>query len=103
MTTVKLAILVVAMFSTPLITGCTQSTASLTTGMKMQDAVSEMEKRGIPPQQMAYAATHNAFDLTDGRTVVLIGDKTVDDIQVIENPDEPKSKRKTGSVDTFEL
>ena len=69
----------------------------------MHDAISKMQRRGMEPQQMAYATSHNAFELTDGRTVVLLGNNTVDEIQVISNPDEPKSNRKSKSVTTIKF
>ena len=92
-----------AIFAIAVISGCSKPTTSLTSGMKMVDAVSEMKQRGLRPQKMAYATSHNAFDLTDGRTVVLIGDATVDEIQIIANPSEPKSTRKTETVTTLKF
>ena len=84
---IELFRLLLVVFAMTLVSGCSRSTTSLSTGMKMQDAVSEMKKLGIEPQKMAYSGAHNAFDLKDGRTVVLMGDQTVDEIELILNPD----------------
>ena len=99
----RVSIIIAVLFVMAWNTGCSQSNASLATGMKMQDAVSEMKKRGLSPQQMAYATSHSAFDLKDGRTIVLLGDKLVDEIQIIANPDDPKSSRKTKTVAGFKF
>ncbi len=92
-----------ALIAITLTTGCSQGNTSLATGMKMSDAISEMKRRGMEPQQMAYATPHNAFDLPDGQTVVLHGNNTVDEIEVIANPAEPKSNRKSYSVTTIKF
>jgi len=81
-----------------MLAGCGQSNTELSTGMRMSDALSKMQQRKLKPSQMAYGSAHNAFDLIDGRTVVLFGNTTVKQIDVITNPDEPKSKRETKSV-----
>jgi len=98
----KLAILIVV-FAVAMMTGCTKPITRLESGMSMQDAVSEMHNRGIVARQMAYATLHNAFDLPDGRTVVLIGGKMVDEIRIIANPEEPKLNRRSVTVATFEF
>ena len=74
---------------------------TISTGMKMQVAVAAMKEQGLLPQQMAYATAHAAFDMADGRTIVLIGDATVTDIQIIANPNVGKAGRKTTSVTTL--
>jgi hypothetical protein len=71
--------------------------------MSMQDAISAMHRRGLEPSQMQFSSNHNAFDLPDGRTVVLFGDKSVDEISIIVNPDGPKSVRQTMSVQSIAL
>ena len=84
-----------------MLAGCGQSNTELSTGMRMSDALSKMQQRKLKPSQMAYGSAHNAFDLIDGRTVILFGNTTVEQIDVITNPDEQKSNRKTKSVAEF--
>lgn len=79
---------------------CRPANSSLSTGMSMQDAIAEMDRRGLKSRQMAYTTLHHAFDLPDRRTVVLVGDKTVNEIQIV-NSDTLKSKRTIKSVATF--
>lgn len=89
---------VVSIFAT--LFGCSPAASSFTTGMKTQDAIDMMDRHGIKSQQMAYSITHHAFDLPDGRTIVLIGSPTVSEIQVVANPDSPKAERKITIVQT---
>ncbi len=70
----------------------------------MQDATQMMIARGISPAgPMAYSANSQSFNLPDGRCLVLIGDATVDTIDVITNPDLPKSERESSQVKQFEF
>lgn len=71
--------------------------------MKLQDAIAAMQSRGLQSQQMGYSGPHAAFDLLDGRTIVLIGDKTVDAIEIIASGNEPKAGRLTETVERFEF
>ncbi len=70
----------------------------------MQDATQMMIARGISPAgPMAYSANSQSFNLPDGRCLVLIGDATVDTINVIANPDLSKSERDYTQVKQFEF
>lgn len=68
----------------------------------MSSATAMMEKEGFESQEMAIEGRHYAFDLPNGRTVVFMGEETVDAILLIENPHEPKSRRTSEYVETFE-
>ena len=103
MSKIKSLILVLAAFAMIFFPGCGQTSTRVSKGMKMQDAVIAMGDRGLKPQQMAYSAAHKAFDLTDGRTIVLIGDGIVTDIQVINKPDKPRSEREIETVSNFDF
>ncbi len=84
------------LFGALLLVGCSKTTTTISTGMKMQDATEMMTARGISPAgPMAYSANNQSFNLPDGRCLVLIGDATVDSIDVILNPDRPKSERES--------
>lgn len=86
-----------------LVAGCGKSSTTLNTGMSMNHAVAEMKQRGLEPQQMAYVSVHQAFNLPDGRTVILFGEQSVEGIEVIPNPEEPKSKRTSKAVSAIEF
>lgn len=83
--------------------GCSQETSNLSLGMEMNNATQLMEGRGLTARQMSYSVEHQAYDLSDGRTIVLMGEKTVDKIEVITNPDAPSVDRKSTTVTTFQF
>lgn len=76
-------------------------TTTITAGMSMAKAASIMNQRGLVPQQMQMAEPHQAYDLPDGRAVVLVGQQTVDAISIIAKPATPKSARVTATVPTI--
>jgi starvation-inducible outer membrane lipoprotein len=86
-----------------LCSGCSSKPTSISNGMKLQDAIAAMQSRGLQPQQMGYSGSHAAFDLRDGRTIVVKGDKTVDAIEIIANRNEPKAERLTEAVACFDF
>ncbi len=97
-----IALLVIALCVTS-VGGCTPQKTKLVVGMKMQDAVAAMNERGLNASKMGCFESHNAFDLPDRRTIVVIGDKTVGQIDIIRNPEVPKSERDEESVSVFEF
>ena len=58
MATIRSTIVAAALIAVALTTGCYQEDTNLTTGMEMHEAVSKMKRRGMEPQQMAYATSH---------------------------------------------
>lgn len=100
----KFPMFALVLFGLLLLVGCSKATSKITTGMKMQDATQMMIARGISPSgPMAYSANNQSFNLPDGRCLVLIGDANVDAIDVITNPDLPKSERESNQVKQFEF
>ena len=62
-----------------LFVGCSQTT-TISTGMKMHDAVVLMSNRGLSPSEMAYSKPNKAYNLPDGRCIIFFGDTEVDGI-----------------------
>ena len=83
-----------------LMSGCSAPQTKLTTGMKTQDAIDKMSQRKLKSSQMAFSSAHNAYDLPDGRTVVIFGTPTVTEIQVIDDAGLAKADRKVSIVQT---
>lgn len=71
---------------------------TISAGMPMANALDAMEQRGLESETMQFGGPHHAFDLPDGRAIVLFGDQRVDEIQVIANPPAMKNARAAAKV-----
>jgi predicted RNA binding protein YcfA (HicA-like mRNA interferase family) len=83
--------------------GCSRTCSTLSTGMSMNVALTTLETNGYQEVQMQMAGPHHAFDLPDGRTVVLHGGGTVTSIEIITNGDLAKTQRSSEVVAQFSL
>lgn len=100
MARILLILLVVVAFG---VGGCSPKSSTLSTGMSMNVALTTVEANGYQEVQMQMVGPHHAFDLPDGRTVVLHGGGTVTSIEIITSNDLPKTQRTSEIVAQFSL
>ena len=93
------------------ILGCSSNPPAvqhLTVGMELDTAREIIASAGGQNVEMAIVNQDgdihpNVYDLPNGKVVILNGLKTLDSITIIENPDQPKSKREFREVTELTL